>query len=69
MRPNIKQGNWQLIRGKKRPHWGILTLDDLDKTNVKHNQLIIQLQARYKAAKEPGKDKPNQQQKSEDFSI
>ena len=68
MRPNTKQGNWQQIRGKKRLHWGILTLDDLDKTNVKHNQLIIQLQARYKAAKESGKDKSNQQ-KSEDFSI
>jgi uncharacterized protein YjbJ (UPF0337 family) len=68
MRPNIKQGNWQQIRGKKRPHWSILTLDDLDKTNGKHNQLIIQLQARYKAAKEPGKDNSNQQ-KSEVFSI
>ena len=68
MRLNIKQGNWQQIRGKKRPHWSILALDDLDKTNGKHNQLIIQLQARYKAAKESGKDKSNQQ-KSEDFSI
>jgi hypothetical protein len=61
------QIRWQQVRGKKRPHWGILTLDDLPKTNWKYSQLIIQLQARYKADKELGKDKPNQ--KSEDYSI
>jgi uncharacterized protein YjbJ (UPF0337 family) len=67
MRLNITQGKWQQIRGKKRPHWGILTLDDLDKANWKHSQMITQLQAQYRADKEPGKDTPNQ--KSEDFSI
>jgi hypothetical protein len=67
MRGNNNQSKWPPVRRKKRPHWGILTLDDLPKTNVKYSQLIAQLQAQYKAAKEPGKNKPNQ--KSEDFSI
>jgi hypothetical protein len=67
MRGHNNQIRWQQVRSKKRPHWGILTLDDLPKTNVKYSQLIAQLQAQYQAAKEPGKDKPNQ--KSEDFSI
>jgi hypothetical protein len=67
MREHKNQSRWQQVRSKKRPHWGILTLDDLPKTNVKYSQLIAQLQAQYKGAKEPGKDKPNQ--KSEDFSI
>jgi uncharacterized protein YjbJ (UPF0337 family) len=61
------QSKWQQVSGKKRPHWGILNLDDLPKTNGKYSQLIIQLQARYKAGKELGKDKPNQS--SEDYSI
>jgi hypothetical protein len=39
---------------------GILTLDDLPKTNGKYSQLIAQLQARYQAAKELGDDKPRQ---------
>jgi hypothetical protein len=69
MRELKDQSRWQLIRNKKRPHWDILTLDDLPKNNVKYSQLIAQLQARYQAAKEPGKDKPNQKQKLEDFSI
>jgi uncharacterized protein YjbJ (UPF0337 family) len=67
MRGHNNQSSWQQVHGKKRPHWGILTLDDLPKTNWKYSQLIAQLQARYQAAKEAGKDKPNQ--KSEDFSI
>jgi hypothetical protein len=58
MRENIFQTKWQQVRRKKRPHWSILTLDDLDKHNWKHNQLILQLQARFKANKTPGKDKP-----------
>jgi uncharacterized protein YjbJ (UPF0337 family) len=49
---------WQQVRGKKRAHWGILTLDDLPKTNGKYSLLIAQLQARYKAAKESGDNKP-----------
>lgn len=61
------QNSWRQTRGKKRAHWGILTPDDLPKTNGKYNQLIAQLQARYQAAKEWGDDKPRQ--KSEDFSI
>lgn len=61
MQPKITQGKWQQVRGKKRPHSGILTLDDLDKRNWKHSQLIIQLKARFKAKKRQGKDKPNQQ--------
>jgi uncharacterized protein YjbJ (UPF0337 family) len=61
------QSRWQQVRGKKHTHRGILTLDDLPKTNGNYRQLIAQLQARYQAAKEQGKDVPNQ--KSEDFSI
>ena len=67
MREYNNQSRWQLVRGKKRAHWGILTLDDLPKTNVKYGQLIAQLQARYQAAKELGDDQSRQ--KSEDFSI
>jgi hypothetical protein len=55
------------IRGKKQPHQSILTLDDLDKNNWKHRLLITQLQARYRALKEPDKGKTNQT--PEDFSI
>ena len=58
---------WQAVRGKNRPHWGILTLDDLPKTNGKYIQLIAQLKASYQAAKALSDDKPRQ--KSEDFSI
>lgn len=61
------QSRWQQVRGKKHVHWGILTMNDLPKTNWKYSQLIAQLQARYQAAKELGDDKTRQ--KSEDFSI
>jgi hypothetical protein len=67
MRPNIKQGEWQQVRGKRRPYWSILTLDDLHKTNRKYSRLIVQMQTRYQATKAQGKDKTNQ--KSEDHSI
>lgn len=66
MRDDIRQDQWLQKRGKKRPHWAILTLDDLDRTNWKHSRLITQFQARFKAAKERGKAKPNQ--KSDDLS-
>jgi len=66
MQDDLPKEKWLRIRGKKRPHWSILTLDDLPKTNWKYSQLIAQLQARYRADKETGKDKP---QKPEDFSI
>ena len=66
MRGYKSQTRWQLLRNKKRAHRYILTLDDLPKTNWKYSQLIAQLQARYRADKETGKDKP---QKPEDFSI
>ena len=67
MRVDIPRDKRKLIRVKKRPHWGILTLDDLPRTNEKYSQLIAQLQARYQAAEEKGKDKPTQ--KSEDNSF
>jgi len=67
MREYNNQSSWQQARGKKSAHWGILTLDDLPKTNGKYSQLIALLQARYQAAKELGDDKPRQQ--SEDYSI
>jgi uncharacterized protein YjbJ (UPF0337 family) len=67
MRGSYNQSRWHQVRGKKRLHWGILTLDDLPKTTGKYSQLIAELQARYQAAKEQSMDKPSQ--KSEDFSI
>jgi len=67
MRDDIPREKRKLIRVKKRSHWGILTLDDLPRTNEKYSLLIAQLQARYQAAEEKGKDKPTQ--KSEDNSI
>lgn len=67
MRNDFPKGKWQQVRGKKRAHWSILTVDDLPKTNGKYNQLIAKLQARYQAAKELGDDKPKK--KSDDFSI
>jgi len=60
MRRYDNQSRWQQARGKKHAHRSILTLDDLPKTNGKYSQLIAQLQARYQAAKEQGKDIPNQ---------
>lgn len=66
MQPNITQGKWRQVPTRKRPHRSILTLDDLDKRNWKHSQLIIQLRARFKAEKKQAKDRSNQ--KSEDIS-
>lgn len=66
MRPNITQGKRQ-IRGKKRPHWGILALDNPDKTNGKHSRLITEFTTQYPSDKKLGKDEPNQS--SEDYSI
>lgn len=63
MRDIIVKRKRQQGLGKKRPHWGILTLDDLPKTNVKYSRLIAQLQARYQAANELGVDKPEQKSK------
>ena len=67
MRLIITQAERQQVRGKKRAHWGILTLDDLNKNNWKHSQMITELQAQYRANKELDKEKPHQ--KSEDYSI
>lgn len=67
MRDDFTKGKRQQIRPKVRPNWGILTLQDLPKTNGKYSLLIAQLQARYRAAKELGDDKPKK--KLEDFSI
>lgn len=54
-------------RARKRTNWGILTLDDLDKTKGKYNQLIVQLKAKYKAHEKL--DDQEVGQTSEDFSI
>jgi hypothetical protein len=59
MRNDILDDKRLRVRGKKRPHWGILTLDDLPKTNGKYSRLVALLQARYQADKAQGKDKPN----------
>lgn len=64
----MKVKQQQINSKKKRPHRGILTLDDLDKTKWKHNLLITQFKARYQVTHEPGKDKSNQQN-PEDYSI
>jgi hypothetical protein len=61
------QNSRQQTRSKKQAHWGILTVDDLPKTNEKYCELIAQLKARYQAAKEFGDKKPKK--KTEDFSI
>ena len=66
MRDDFTKDKRRQIRSKNPPHWGILTLDDLPKTNWKYIRLIAQLEARYKAAKELGDNKPGQ--KSEDIS-
>ncbi len=66
MRDDTTIGKRQQKRGKKRPHGAILTLDDLDQSIWKHSHMITQLKARFKAAKERSKDKPNQ--KPDDFS-
>ena len=67
MRDLTMKGKRRKTRVKNQPHQSILTLDDLDKNNWKHRLLITQLQARYRALKEPGNGKPNQT--PEDFSI
>ena len=67
MRDLVMKSKYRKLRGKKLPHQTILTLDDLDKNNWEHSLLITQLQARYRALKEPGEGKPTQT--SEDFSI
>jgi len=59
LRDDIRQVQWLKKQGKKRPHWAILTLDDLDHTKFENSPLITQLRAKYKAVKERGKDKPN----------
>jgi uncharacterized protein YjbJ (UPF0337 family) len=68
MREHNNQSKWQQVSGKKRAHWGIFNPDNLPKANGKYSRLNAQLQACYKAAKDPGDNKPNHQ-KSEDFSI
>jgi hypothetical protein len=55
MRRDNTQSRWQQVHSKKNSHWGILTLDDLPKTNEKHSLLIAQFQARCKAARKLGK--------------
>lgn len=67
MRDDFTISKRQQVPGKKRAHWGILTLDDLPKTNVRYSQLVAQVQARYQANKGLGDDKPRQ--KSEDLSV
>jgi hypothetical protein len=67
MRGDNIQSIWQQARGKKRAHWGILTWDDLPKTNWKYNQLIVQLKAPYQAVIES--DNNIRRQKLEGSSI
>jgi hypothetical protein len=65
MQGSKEKYRWMQVRGAKRAHWGILTLDDLPRTNVRYADLIAQLQARDQASKEIRGGKSNQ--KSEDF--
>jgi len=51
MRIYDKHGVWRQIQGKRRPHWAILTLDDLPRNNSKYTELIAQLQEQYQASK------------------
>jgi hypothetical protein len=43
---------WNHIRGKKRAHWSILTLNDLPKTKIEYSELIAKFKARYQDDKE-----------------
>jgi hypothetical protein len=65
MQEEHKEVKWHQTPRKRLPHWSILTLDDLDKTNWKNRQMVIKLQAQYKASKERDINKPNQ--KAADF--
>ena len=39
MRDDLPKEKWLRIRGKKRAHWGILTLDDLPKNCIHQRKL------------------------------
>jgi hypothetical protein len=68
MRGDNTKNIWQHTRGKKRAHWGILTWDDLPKSNGKYNQLITRLnKGPRQAANVSGNDELGQ--KLEGFSI
>lgn len=68
MRDDIRQEMWLKIRAKKRVHWSVLTLDDLDMTNVKYVQLIARLRAQFQAANERAGERQIHP-KSDDFPI
>lgn len=67
MRDVYKVAERQRVPGKKSPYWGVLTLDNLPKTNGNHRQLIVQRKAFDRVAKVLGDIQPKS--KLEDFSI
>jgi hypothetical protein len=67
MRANNGPTLWPQIRGKKRPYSGILTLNDLPKTNPKYRQLVAKIEARNLAAKMLSAAQP--EPKTDDFAI
>lgn len=46
------RGDWNIIKGKIKEHWGKLTDNDLTEINGKREQLLGLLQKRYGYAKE-----------------
>jgi len=47
MDPLRIKGQWNVIKGKIRQHWGKLTDDDLDRINGRRDELIGRLQKAY----------------------
>lgn len=46
------KGNWKILRGKVKEHWGQLTEDELDVINGRFDQLSGAIQKRYGIARE-----------------
>jgi len=47
MDSNILKGNWDIVKGKVKEHWGNLTDDDLKEIGGKKDQLIGKLEKQY----------------------
>jgi len=45
-------GNWNQVKGNIKEHWGKLTVDDLDVSDGKREQLVGRVQQQYGKSKE-----------------
>lgn len=52
MNKDTLKGDWSLLKGKIKEHWGDLTDDDLSQIDGKKDQLLGKLQKRYGIEKE-----------------